>query len=341
MSKITVVGAGVMGSTIVFPARDNGHSVSLVGTPYDREIIERLKKDRYHLGLKRVLPEGIEFLQTEGTKEALCDADIVVAGISSHGVEWFYKDIMPLLSESVPVLLVTKGVYSKGNGEICSFVDFFKEKSGNKIDFFAIGGPCISYELADKHNTFVGICGYNEQKLELIRKTFETPYYHINTTTDVEGFEIASAVKNIYALAVCMAIGAAEKKDGLGARPHYNSQAGLFAQSIREMEIIIKSFGGNAENNIVYGVADLYVTVESGRNREIGVLLGRGYTVDEAKEKLKGMTLESLTAVKALDEALKLKCNKGEFDMEKIPLFVHVNELVTKGQTVNIPWEKF
>lgn len=341
MSKITVIGAGVMGSTIVFPACDNGHSVSIVGTPYDRQIIERLKEDRYHLNLKRELPKGIEFFQIEDIDEAIKGADIIVAGISSYGVKWFRDEIVPMIPDSAPVLIVTKGVHSKGNGEICSFVNYFEQKCQNRVDFFAIGGPCISYELADRHNTFVGICGHNEEKLELIRKTFETSYYHINTTTDVEGFEMASAVKNIYALAVCMAIGTAEKKDGLGARPHYNSQAGLFAQSIREMEIIIKSFGGNAENNIVYGVADLYVTIESGRNREIGVLLGRGYTVDEALEKLKGMTLESITAVQALDNALKLKCEKGEFDMNDIPLFVHVNELVTQGKTVNIPWSKF
>ena len=48
MSKITVIGAGVMGSTVAFPACDNGHEVSVVGTPYDREIIARLKKDKYH-----------------------------------------------------------------------------------------------------------------------------------------------------------------------------------------------------------------------------------------------------------------------------------------------------
>ena len=40
MSIITIVGAGVMGSAMSFPARDNGHEVRLAGTPLDREIIE-------------------------------------------------------------------------------------------------------------------------------------------------------------------------------------------------------------------------------------------------------------------------------------------------------------
>jgi glycerol-3-phosphate dehydrogenase (NAD(P)+) len=39
MSIITIVGAGMMGSAMSFPARDNGHQVRLVGTPLDRDII--------------------------------------------------------------------------------------------------------------------------------------------------------------------------------------------------------------------------------------------------------------------------------------------------------------
>lgn len=341
MSKITVVGAGVMGSTIAFPAIDNGHDLSIVGTPYDKDIIARLKKDGYHAGLKRSLPSGISFYQIDELDKVLPGSDIVVAGISSFGVTWFADDILPKIADGTPVLLVTKGLYSKGNGELCSFVEYFESKCSERIPFFAIGGPCISYELADRHNTFVGICGRGRDLLKKIRNTFETPYYHINTTTDVAGFEMASALKNIYALAVSMAIGVAESREGIGCRPHYNALSGLLAQSIREMEIIIKGFGGNAEKNIVYGVSDLYITIESGRNREIGVLLGRGYTVEEALEKLRGVTLESVSAVKALDDALKLKCAAGEFNMDKIPLFKHVNELMSGGKTVNIPWEKF
>ncbi|MBQ1263203.1 MAG: glycerol-3-phosphate dehydrogenase [Oscillospiraceae bacterium] len=341
MAKITIIGAGVMGSTLAFPACDNGHSVHIVGTPYDKDTIVRLKQDSLHLGLKRKLPEGISYYQHSEVESVLPNSDLVVAGVSSFGVDWFAEDILPLVESGTPVLIVTKGIYSRGNGEISSFVDYFEEKCDKRVPFYAIGGPCISYELADRHDTFVGICGYDEGNLKKIFDMLTTPYYHINTTTDVVGFEIAAAIKNIYALAVSMAIGVAESRDGLGCRPHFNSQSGLFAQSIREMELIIKCFGGNPVENIVYGVADLYITIESGRNREIGVLLGRGYTVDEALEKLRGMTLESVSAVKALSEALELKAKNGEFDFESVPLFAHVNELMSGQKTVDIPWNLF
>ena len=45
MSIITIVGAGMMGAAMSYPASDRGHEVRLVGTPLDREIIENAKQN--------------------------------------------------------------------------------------------------------------------------------------------------------------------------------------------------------------------------------------------------------------------------------------------------------
>ena len=41
---ITIIGAGMMGSALAFPARENGHEVRLVGTPLDKDIVCENKK---------------------------------------------------------------------------------------------------------------------------------------------------------------------------------------------------------------------------------------------------------------------------------------------------------
>ena len=48
MSIVTIVGAGMMGSALAFPARENGHEVRLVGTHLDREIIDVSRKTGRH-----------------------------------------------------------------------------------------------------------------------------------------------------------------------------------------------------------------------------------------------------------------------------------------------------
>ena len=44
MAIVTIIGAGMMGSALAFPARENGNEVRIVGTHLDREIIERVLK---------------------------------------------------------------------------------------------------------------------------------------------------------------------------------------------------------------------------------------------------------------------------------------------------------
>ena len=49
MKKIAIIGSGMMGSALAFPARENGHNVRVVGTHLDREIIDNCIKANRHL----------------------------------------------------------------------------------------------------------------------------------------------------------------------------------------------------------------------------------------------------------------------------------------------------
>ena len=49
MKTIVIIGSGMMGSALAFPARENGHTVRLVGTVLDREIIDTARRTNRHL----------------------------------------------------------------------------------------------------------------------------------------------------------------------------------------------------------------------------------------------------------------------------------------------------
>ena len=115
------------------------------------------------------------------------------------------------------------------------------------------------------------------ETLRGLKALFETSFYHISLSRDVVGLECAVALKNAYALGVSLAIGLSERSEG-GGREHYNSQAALFLQGVREMRGLLKLSGGG-DDNIAWGAGDLYVTVFGGRSRMIGTLLGRGLSV--------------------------------------------------------------
>ena len=106
MSVITFVCAGQMNSAITFPAFENGHEVRLVGSPLDRDIIDGLKKDNFHITLKRTLHDGIKYYQIEELAKRIEDA---VAALPESYREAFvmhrfrdmsYKEIAEILGIS-------------------------------------------------------------------------------------------------------------------------------------------------------------------------------------------------------------------------------------------------
>ena len=344
MAIIAIVGSGMMGSALAFPARENGHEVRLVGTHLDREIIDTCRKTDRHPKFTRDFPAGLKYYQIEELETALAGADLVIGGVSSFGVDWFGEKVLPAIAEGTDVLTVTKGLMDYPDGTLKPYPYLWQEKlgaMGKRLNLCAVGGPCTSYELVAHDQTEVCFCGADMDALRRVRALMRTDYYHISLSRDIVGIESAVALKNGYALGVALTVGLNQKLHGLNSELHYNSQAAVFYQAVREMDRLLKMQGAGAIENLAVGVGDLYVTVYGGRTRLVGVLLGRGLDIDEAKEELNGVTLESLVVAERVARAIRIKAARGEVDVNDYPLLMHVDDIITKHKAVDIPWEKF
>lgn len=344
MKTITIIGAGMMGSALAFPARENGNTVRIVGTPLDREIIDACRATNRHPKFTKDFPEGITYYQIEELEQAIVGADFIICGVSSFGVEWYAENVLPVLDEKVPMISVTKGLMDMEDGTLITYLDYWQAKLdqlGKKMSLNAIGGPCTSYELVAHDQTEVAFCGKDLEILRMIKSAMATDYYHISLSTDIIGVESAVALKNGYALGIALTIGLNQKAFGLDSELHFNSQAAIFGQAVREMYQLLEIQGAATLNNMVIGYGDLYVTVYGGRTRLVGILLGRGLTIKQAKEELNGVTLESLVVAERVARAIKTKAKLGQVSLEKFPLLMHIDEIIIDGKEVNIPWDKF
>ena len=344
MKTITIIGSGMMGSALAFPARENGNDVRLVGTHLDRDIIDACRKTNRHPKFTKDFPAGITYYQIEEVEQAIDGADFIICGVSSFGVDWFKDEILPKLHENVPVISVTKGLMNTENGDLLTYVDIWQAKLdelGKNIPLCAIGGPCTSYELVAHDQTEVAFCGKDMNALKMIKSAMATDYYHVSLSTDIVGVESAVALKNGYALAIALTIGVNQRLFGIDSELHFNSQAATFGQAVREMSKLLQLQGAPALDNLVIGAGDLYVTVYGGRTRLVGILLGRGLDIDEAKAELNGVTLESLVVAERVAKAIRVKAEKGLVDMSEFPLLLHVDEIITQKKDVCIPWEAF
>ncbi len=344
MAKVVIIGSGMMGSALAFPARENGHEVNLVGTHLDREIIDTCRKTGRHPKFEKDFPSGIKYYQIEELSDALIGADMIIGGVSSFGVDWFGENILPFLPDNIPVLTVTKGLMNTEDGRLITYPDIWQKKLDSinkKLSLNAVGGPCTSYELVAHDQTEVTFCGKDIEVLKQLKTIMETDYYHISISTDVTGVESAVALKNGYALGVALTIGLNQKTLGIDSPLHYNSQAAVFGQAAREMQKLLDFQGAGTLNNLALGLGDLYVTVYGGRTRLIGILLGRGLDIDTAKKELNGVTLESLVVAERVAKAIKISAEKGNVNLDDFPLLLHIDQIITDKQPVNIPWDKF
>ncbi len=343
MAVITIVGSGMMGSALAFPARENGHEVRLVGTHLDRDIITGCLKNNRHPKFVKDFPAGLHFYQIEELESALHGSDLVIGGVSSFGVEWFSDYVLPRIPDGTPVLTVTKGLMDTPDGDLLPYPFLWQKKLdalGKKVPLNAVGGPCTSYELVAHDQTEVTFCGNDLAILRQLRAWMSTDYYHISLSTDIIGIESAVALKNGYALGVALTIGLNQKAFGLDSELHFNSQAAVFGQAAREMHGLLLQQGVTDLNNLWVGIGDLYVTVYGGRTRQIGILLGRGLDIDDARNELKGVTLESLVVAERVAKAIRIRAAKNSVSLSDFPLLMHVDEILHHAP-VQIPWEQF
>ncbi len=271
MSIIAIVGAGLMGTATAYPLSDNGHTVRLVGTHLDDEIIKSCLETGYHPRLKRQLPPQVTPFYIADAAQALEDADIVVSGVNSLGVHWFGKTIGPYLHPGQMVIAITKGLEVDWQGELTILPDVLRtevpEQLRDRVSYAAVGGPCIAGELAGRRHSLVIFGSRDSESVEKLASTFRTDYYHIWTTTDLSGLEFSAALKNAYTLGVGLAAGMLENSggvDGSGAYMH-NLAAGLFGESTFEIKCLLELMGVNSA--FAYGLpgaGDLYVTCMGG-----------------------------------------------------------------------------
>jgi glycerol-3-phosphate dehydrogenase (NAD(P)+) len=347
LATITVVGAGVMGSALTYPAGDNGHEVRLVGTHLDDEIITSCREKQYHPRLRRMLHPNIKSYYHTEVAEALNGADVVGLGVNSRGVHWAAEAIGQHLKPDQIILMVTKGLESTADGHLKILpevlYDHLPVSVRDQIHYAAIGGPSIAGELAARRHTSVVFVSRAPEILPKLRQYFSTDYYHIWTSTDIVGVEVCVALKNPYALGVGLAAGVLEKQgaDIAGAKMH-NYAAAIFAQGLAETAILVQKIGGKVETVFsLPGAGDLYVTTQGGRNSRMGRLLGLGIPYSDAVEEMAGETIEGVDAVVAIMPAIEAMIERGDIEANGLPLLRTLHQIITRNAPVNFDFNSF
>lgn len=347
MTKIAVLGAGIMASALTFPLADNGHEVNIIGTHLDDHIIDAYKKHEPHPTMGVALEQSVKPFYFTEVEQGFEGAEVVMVGVNSFGVEWVGEQLSKLLKPGQKVIVITKGMRADEDGTLHILPDVMKKLAGpvgEQVSWNAIVGPSIAGELAVKRDTAVNFTGKDQADLDFLAELFRTSYYHVWTDTDFIGNETGAATKNIYAFAAGFATGVMKaKKLDTSSFVMFNYSAALFGQGSVELHQFIELLGGDPKTGDgLGGVGDMYVTSMGGRNVKAGGFVGEGIAFSEVRDvHMKGVTLEGVAAIREVGAALEKLTERGVIKPEDFPLCRFLYDLVAKDAALDIPWDKF
>lgn len=337
MAKVSIIGAGSWGIAISLLLNNNGHEVTVWSVLKDE--IKMLNEKREHTkslpGVK--IPESIVF--SDDLEAVLADPDIVVLAVASPYTRSTAHMMSPHVKEGQIIVNVGKGIEETTLETLCRVV----EDEIPQAQVAVLSGPSHAEEVGRGIPTTCVVGTRKKANAEFIQNVFMSNVFRVYTSPDMLGICLGGSLKNVIALAAGMA-------DGLGYGD--NTKAALITRGMAEITRLGVKMGGKPQTfSGLSGIGDLIVTCESmhSRNRRAGILIGKGYTADEAMKEVQ-MVVEGVYSAKA---ALKL-AKKYDVSMPIVEQVNHilfdnkkasdaVMELMLRDKTIEnseLPWEE-
>lgn len=313
MKKVAVLGAGTWGVALTILLAGNGHEVTL-WSKFSAET-DALNADRSNIKNLpgAVLPDNV-ILTNDIEMAAQNGPDMIVNTVISPHVREVSMKLSPYIKEGTIIVNASKGIE---NGTLYTMTDIISQEIP-QAKVGVVSGPSHAEEVS-RHIPTTVVAGASDKETAMyIQDMFMNPYFRVYTSPDVLGIELGGSLKNVIALA-------AGAIDGLGYGD--NTKAALITRGIVEIARLGQAMGAHYETFAgLSGIGDLIVTCTSNhsRNHNAGYLLGKGYSMEEAKAQV-GQVVEGVNSAQA---ALALA---KKFDVE-MPLVEQVNEVLFHGK---------
>lgn len=271
--KCAVVGYGSWATAIVKTLTTNAHHVDwLVLNPDILASLERRGRNPKYLpwcDIDRSL-----ITPSQDINAVVRDADIVFLAMPSA----FFKKFMEPLTESLRDKIVVSAVKGIIPGDYLTIIEHVNRYYDVPMkNLSVVTGPSHAEEVGQCRLSYLTVAAEDSDTAKIVSEVLANDYFRCSLSHDVLGVEGAAIMKNVYALAVGMAV---------GLRYGDNFLAVLIAGCAAEMRHFLDEavpIEGRDINAAAY-LGDLLVTCYSplSRNRRLGTLLGKGCSVKSA-----------------------------------------------------------
>ena len=319
MKNIAIIGSGSWGVALATHLAKLGNNIKIWSfDEEEKNIINNEKGCKFLPNLK--LPENIYC--SLDFREVIEGADFILHVTPSKFTRNVFKQYKEYVGNK-PVIVCSKGFEKESLKTLDEVI--LDEMPNARIG--VLSGPSHAEEVSIAIPTVLVIASRDEEIKKEIQDTFMCKNMRIYTSNDIKGVELGGALKNIIAFCAGVAAGI-----GLGD----NTFAALITRGLSELSRLGVALGGEKETFYgLSGLGDLIVTClsEHSRNRRAGKLIGKGYTLEEARKEV-GMVIESIDNI---DVAYELgKKNNIEIPIIETAYDVIYNKLDPKTAVQNL-----
>ncbi|WP_310626651.1 NAD(P)H-dependent glycerol-3-phosphate dehydrogenase [Limnohabitans sp.] len=285
--KIAVLGAGAWGTALAVNAGAH-HTVTLWAR--DASQAHTLQAERVNT---RYLPEqpftaGVQ-VSSAPLGPWLAEQDLVVIGSPMSSLRGMLTQLAPILGSSVSVAWLCKGFEAAqpeasqenaARGGVGLMAHEVRAQVAPKLRGGALSGPSFAQEVARGMPTALVAASDDAAARGVMVQAFHNNSLRVYANDDIVGVEVGGAVKNVLAIATGLC-------DGL--QLGLNARAALITRGLAEITRLGLALGAKTETFMgLSGLGDLVLTAtgDLSRNRQVGLALAQGMTLQQAVDSL-------------------------------------------------------
>jgi len=275
--KIAVLGAGAWGTALAIHA---GHQHEVTLWARDAAQAQSMRSERmntrYLAG--QIFPTGLK-VTSQDLGAWLAEQDLVVIGSPMRSLRAMLTQLAPLLGDQVPVAWLCKGFEASDDGVGCMAHEVCAQVAP-ALRAGALSGPSFAQEVARCMPTALVAASANAAARDAMVQAFHHHSLRVYANDDIVGVEVGGSVKNVLAIATGLC-------DGL--QLGLNARAALITRGLAEITRLGLALGAKAETFMgLSGLGDLVLTAtgDLSRNRQVGLALAQGMSLQQAVDSL-------------------------------------------------------
>ena len=288
-NKVAVLGGGSFGTVLANIAASNGSDVYL--WVRDSEQALRINSECANSVYHPELQLSSNIHASEDLDEVIKGSSIILVATPSLIFENIIQRIASKINKGAHIISCTKGIKLDPFRSMSDIISTNINSNDNQIG--VLSGPNLAKEIAENKVSGTVIASSSKDLINDVKEILSSGTFKIYSSDDVQGVELAGALKNIYAIICGMADSMGVGENALGL---------ILTRSMAEMSRFAVAKGANPITFLgLAGMGDLVATCTSNlsRNYQLGYHLGNGLDLESAKEKV-GQVAEGIRTLEVI-----------------------------------------